>query len=308
MKNNTKRNSPDTSGPRLLWHDPIAMRLGFWFGWPFWALVIVVTFLAPALQAAWWLWLYVPPLGRCFIVFADLAFAGVLFAFAWALTSFGTHALTLPVRLTSFLQSACVAEYGLIEYIRQQYRGKLADSQKRSFVDELVNRPYAFIIFTRYVWRVGFVVLTIPVYLGMALLFADAIPQMHAVDAKGGRRIRLVHVLEVLRDVQMGMLAGSSTEHLPQFVNIAPQNVGEHVERGDADSSGETSRSTISIQEGADVDAVLRRAAVWEGVGIACSFLYVGLALILLPLQIGIVSSLNERLKSREFWETQLSV
>ncbi|MEK6376019.1 MAG: hypothetical protein AABO58_25365 [Acidobacteriota bacterium] len=297
-------------GPKLPWHDQIAHRPDFWFGRPFWVSVVVCTFLLPGLEMVWLCTADLPPMGAGLLALANIVAAGVLFSLAWGLTSFGTHFLTAPVRLFNVLKRVCPTEYAEIQSAGRQYRRQLKQSQKDNLIEEQVETPYSYKIFTRYIWRVSFVILTIPLYLGLAMLALRVVPGAHVVKERGGF-VEIVQALEVFRDIQMGMLGGTSTEHLPERNEIPV--VAQTAEKRDQSSGDLASQHKKSIQSGpsrreAHPSFPLWRPMAWEIVGIFCTFVYVSVALILLPLQFGIVANLDSNLKSRDFWAKQLEI
>jgi hypothetical protein len=285
------------------------MWLPFWFGRPFWLYFLLWVLLLPAVEVLVLSQWNIPRVVACLLAILDLIAAVFLFALAWGLSSFGTHALTIPVNLIEFLRRVCPREYSIIRYIAEQSEADIAQSQKDSFIQELINSPFSLKIFGRYIWRLASVVLTIPLYVGLAMIAISAVPEAHQLSGRGGA-VGVVQSLGVIRDLQMGMLGGSSTEHLPYVVEETPL--------------GQESGGTLEITEGAaslQVNESLGMrgpggrtprprsswgAVAWEVVGALCAFLYLSLALIMLPMQIGVVGTLERQLKSRSFWKRQL--
>lgn len=297
-------------GPGLFWYDAIRMRLPFWFGRPFWFHAVLWLIVFPAAQLALivrWSpgWTF-----ACLLAVIDFLVAGLLFAIAWGLTSFGTHAFTVPVDLLDFLKRACPGEYSTIRYKAEQSRGDLAQSEKVSFLRELVNMPLPFKIFTRYIWRPALVVLAVPLYIAVGMISLDAIPPAHKVNGlEAGAQV--FHSLGVIRDLQMGMLGGSSTEHLSgagSEAQLAEYSLPCGAGGRELVIEGVRTMGLRDPQASDPRSVGSWGSLAWELLGFLCAFLYLGLALILLPLQIGIVSTLDRHLKSYSFWRKQLEV
>lgn len=270
-------------GPRLPWHDRIAHRPDYWFGRTFWFGVIVCTFIVPGLETFWLCAADLPSIEAIPLALVNIIVACILYSLAWGLTSFGTHYLTTPVRLFNILKRVYPIEYDEIRSAGRQYRLQLNKSQKDNLIEEQVETPLSYKIFTKYIWRVSFVVLTIPLYVGVALLSLREVPGVHMVPKHGGF-VEGVHALEVFRDIQMAMLGGSSTEHLlvarNEFATVAQSADKGRRSLGIAGQQKNVSPLVVTLKE-AYFGSESWRPFVWELIGMFCTFVYVSVALIL---------------------------
>ncbi len=297
------------AGPGLFWYDTIRMYLPVWFGRRFWIRGLVVLLALPLAQIALIMALSPKGIPLLLIALLDFIAAGGLVALAWGLTSFGTNTFSVPVDLLDFLRRVCPIEYSAIKYKAEQSRGDVAESQRTSFRQELIHTPLTFKIFGRYVWRPVVAVVAVPLYVGLGMVTVGAVPAAHELSrSEGGGYV--LSSLGVLRDLQMGMLSGSSTEHL------SPKEPERHGLEDLGPVSGhlkdEKSEDPEGCSEGGGKGGSFGSGwpwgpLSWELVGMCCSFLYVVLALILLPLQISVVSILDNNLKSDEFWKKYLT-
>jgi hypothetical protein len=298
-------------GPRLFWYNHIAQRPEFWFGRRFWLSVFLVTALVPFGELVWLCegdrYSAVGWAVDLSLACINIGAVALLASLAQGLTNYGMHVLKGPVLVTlvDLLARVFPSEYRDIRQAHRGYRNEMMpESQKLDVIEELVNSPYAFRIFSRYISRVCVVVVTIPFYLGIAMLSLKVVPDTHEIRERGGL-VEVVGALQVVRDIEMGVLGGSSTEHDSRIEGRSRREFGV-----------ESPTRLVTRNKRADQSAVPRRPEVirpwawrlvaWEIGGILSSVVYVLIALVLLPWQFGIASGLDDHLKSRSFWKDHL--
>ena len=251
------------------WHNSVATRIDVWFGALFWVGAAVVILVFPAAQVWALCEVRLPVSVRGIIAIIDFLAAVILFSMAWGVTLYGTHSLAGPMVFQDLVYGVWPQEYKKVGTAAVLYRNpNVMASQKENVVEELTRAPYPFRIFAKYVMRVVFVVVAFSLYLGLLLLLSKMVPHQHLVnDAGNGSAI---HAFEILRDIQMEILGGTSTEHLPS------------------------------------TNVTIMASAGWEIALLVSTILYVMLISVLLPMQIGIVGNLDRQLKSKSFWRKQL--